>query len=54
MWDSNGTVAAGQFVVNGVAQTSGHEIDVTAANVANTVFNTRSSDGSDTLWLRFS
>ena len=28
LWDSNGTVAGGQFVVNGVPQTGGHEIDV--------------------------
>ncbi len=39
LWDSNGTVAGGQFEVNGVAQTGGHEIDVTPANVANTVFD---------------
>ncbi len=34
--DSNGTAAGGQFVVNGVAQTGGHEIDVTPGNVSNT------------------
>ena len=39
LWDSNGTVAGGQFVVNGVPQTGGHEIDVAPANVANTVFD---------------
>ncbi len=39
LWDSNGTVAGGEFVVNGVAQTAGHEIDVAPANVVNTVFD---------------
>ena len=33
LWDSNGSVAGGQFVVNGQAQTGGHEIDVAPANV---------------------
>ncbi|MDA9435038.1 hypothetical protein, partial [Bradyrhizobium sp. CCBAU 51627] len=33
LWDSNGTAASGQFVVNGAPQTGGHEIDVTPANV---------------------
>jgi len=48
LWDSNGTAAGGQFVVNGVAQTGGHEIDVTPANVANTVFDA-GLKGTDTL-----
>jgi hypothetical protein len=39
LWDSNGTLAGGQFVVNGVAQTRGHEIDVSPANVAGVVFD---------------
>src|ERR1700676_4120307 len=52
LWDSNGTVAAGQFVVNGVAQTGGHEIDVAPANAAGTVFNAGTAGGSDTLWAR--
>ena len=52
LWDSNGTVAGGQFVVNSVAQTSGHEIDVTPANVAGTVFDAGTSAGTDTLWAR--
>ena len=34
----NGTSATGQFKVSGVAQTGGHEIDVSPANVANVVF----------------
>ena len=52
LWDSNGTVAGGQFVVNGVPQTGGHEIDVSPANVANTVFEAGTAGGSDTLWAR--
>ena len=52
LWDSNGTVAGGQFVVNGVAQTGRHEIDVTPANVANTVFDAGTATGSDTLWAQ--
>ncbi len=52
LWDSNGTVAGGQFEVNGVAQTGGHEIDVTPANVANTVFDAGTVGGTDTLWAR--
>ena len=52
LWDSNGTVAGGQFVVNGTPQTSGHEIDVTPANVANTVFDVGTTGASDTLWAR--
>ena len=39
LWDSNGTVGGGQFMVNSVVQTGGHEIDVSPANVANTVFD---------------
>jgi hypothetical protein len=39
LWDSNGTAATGQFKVNGTPQTGGHEIDVTPANVVNSVFD---------------
>ena len=52
LWDSNGTTAGGQFVVNGVPQTGGHEIDVSPANVANTVFDAGTAGGTDTLWAR--
>ena len=52
MWDSNGTVAGGQFVVNGVAQTGGHEIDVQPDSVASTVFDAGTAGGTDTLWAR--
>ena len=49
LWDSNGTVAGGQFVVNGQAQTGGHEIDVAPANVGGTVFDVGTLGGTDTL-----
>ena len=52
MWDSKGTVAGGQFVVNGVAQTGGHEIDVQPVSVASTVFDVGTAGGTDTLWAR--
>jgi hypothetical protein len=52
LWDSIGTPAGGQFVVNGVAQTGGHEIDVSPANVANTVFNEGTTGNTDTLWAQ--
>ena len=52
LWDSKGTLAGGQFVVNGVPQTGGHEIDVSPANVANTVFDAGTAGGTDTLWAR--
>jgi hypothetical protein len=52
LWDSNGTVAGGQFVVNSAAQSGGHEIDVTPANVAGVVFDAGTSVGTDTLWAR--
>jgi hypothetical protein len=52
LWDSNGTVPGGQFVINGIAQTGGHEIDVMPADVANTVFDVGTLGGTDTLWAR--
>ena len=52
LWDSNGTAAAGQFVVNGTPQTGGHEIDVSPSNVANTVFDVGTLGGTDTLWAQ--
>jgi uncharacterized protein (DUF983 family) len=52
LWDSNGTVGGGQFMVNGVAQTGGHEIDVAPADVTNTVFNVGTLGGSDTLYAQ--
>ena len=52
LWDSKGTLAGGHFVVNGMAQTGGHEIDVSPANVANTVFDAGTAGGTDTLLAR--
>ena len=52
LWDSNGTPATGQFVVNGVPQTGNHTITVSPANVANTVFDEGSSGSSDKLWAQ--
>ena len=52
LWDSRARLAGGQFVVNGMAQTGGHEIDVSPANVANTVFDAGTAGGTDTLLAR--
>jgi hypothetical protein len=52
LWDSNGTAAGGQFVVNGIPQTGGREIDVSPANVAGAVFDAGTSGVTDTLWAR--
>jgi len=52
LWDSNGTPSGGELVVNGVGQTGGHEIDVAAANVNNTMYDVGSVAGTDELWAR--
>src|SRR6202043_1024049 len=52
LWDSNGTLGGGQFVVNGIAQTGGHEIDVALGNVASTAFDVGTLGGSDTLYAQ--
>jgi Lipase (class 3) len=52
VWDSNGTAARGQFVVNGVAQPANQVIDVAPANFANTAFDVGALGGSDTLMAR--
>ena len=52
LWDSQGTTFGGQFVVNGTPQTGGHEIDVSPADVTNTVFDVGTLGGTDTLWAR--
>jgi hypothetical protein len=52
LWDSNGTAATGQFKINGVAQTGGHEIDVSPASVANVVFNEGTTGNTDTVWAQ--
>ena len=52
LWDNNGTLASGHFVVNGVAQTGGHQINVSSGNLANTVFDVGTAGGTDTLYAR--
>jgi probable HAF family extracellular repeat protein len=52
LWDSNGTVGAGQFVINGVPQSGGHEIDVAPTDVAGTLFDVGTVGGTDTLWAQ--
>ena len=52
LWDSNGTASGGQFVINGVAQSGGHEIDVAPTDLAKTVFDVGMLGGTDTLWAQ--
>src|SRR6202012_1666073 len=52
LWDSDGTTAGGQFFVNGVAQTGGHQINVAPGAVAGATFHVGTSPGTDTLWAR--
>ena len=53
LWDSDGgTVAGGEFKINGVAQPGQQTINVSAANVANTVFDVGTLGGTDTLWAQ--
>lgn len=49
-WDSTADVLSGHFVVGGVAQGTGQNIDVTAAQLSSTTF--QSGSGSDSLWVR--
>ncbi|WP_298380269.1 hypothetical protein [uncultured Bradyrhizobium sp.] len=49
-WDSTADPASGHFVVAGVIQPAGQSIDVSAAQLANTSF--QSGSGSDDLWVR--
>ncbi|UGA44083.1 hypothetical protein HU230_0038690 [Bradyrhizobium quebecense] len=49
-WDSTTDPASGHFVVAGVTQPAGQSIDVSAAQLANTSF--QSGSGSDDLWVR--
>ncbi|MGY3532824.1 hypothetical protein [Bradyrhizobium sp. USDA 4452] len=49
-WDSTTDPASGHFVVAGVTQPAGQGIDVSAAQLANTSF--QSGSGSDDLWVR--
>ena len=50
--DAPGTVTGGQFVVNGVAQTGGQEVDLTPANVANTVYDVGTAGGTVFLYAQ--
>jgi hypothetical protein len=59
LWDSNGTAAGGRFVIGGVAQTGGHEIDITSGTVAalsqvpsGLVFDAGTASGTDMLWAQ--
>ena len=52
LWDTNGTAATGEFMVNGVALPAGQWVNVSPANVANTVFDVGTLGGSDTLYAR--
>ena len=49
-WDSTADPASGHWVVGGVAQGTNTAIDVTAAQLASTTF--QSGSGSDDLWVR--
>jgi beta-glucanase (GH16 family) len=49
-WDSTTDPASGHWVVNGVAQGTNQAIEVTAAQLAQTTF--QSGSGSDDLWVR--
>ena len=52
LWDTNGTAATGEFMVNNVALPAGQWVNVSPANVANTVFDVGTLGGSDTLYAR--
>src|SRR5262249_31516502 len=49
-WDSTADPSSGHWVVNGVAQGAGMAIDATAAQLAQTTF--QSGSGTDDLWVR--
>lgn len=49
-WDSTADPSSGHFVVGGVTQGANQTIDVTAAQLASTTF--QSGSGSDDLWVR--
>ena len=51
-WDSTADAASGHWMVNGVAQATGMAIDVTAAQLGQTTF--QSGSGTDDLWVRAS
>ena len=51
-WDSTTGPSSGSFMINGVSQDAGKAIEVSAAQLADTVFQSRS--GMDQLWVRVS
>jgi Ca2+-binding RTX toxin-like protein len=52
VYDGTDTPGSGYFVINGVAQTTGHAIDVSSTDLATTTFRTGSVPTTDTLWVR--
>jgi len=54
VWDDTSDPASGHFVVNGVAQSAGHPIDLTLAQVAQTVFQTAAAGSTDDVYVRVS
>src|SRR5260370_636938 len=52
VWDSTSDPSSGQWSINGVVQGTNVAIDVTAAQLASTTF--QSGSGSDDLWVRAS
>src|SRR5205814_2247762 len=52
LWDATTDAASGHWVVGGIAQDASTVIDVTAAQLASTRF--QSGSGSDDLWVRAS
>lgn len=51
LWDDFSGPNSGYFVVNGVAQTAGHAIDVSVSDLAHTSFQANGTS-SDSLWVR--
>ena len=54
VWDDTSDPASGHFVINGVAQSAGHPIDLTLAQVAQTVFQTAAAGSTDDVYVRVS
>lgn len=52
-WDDSAAAASGSWVVNGVAQTTNHAIDVAASDLANTVYRAGTT-ANDSIWVRAS
>jgi ABC-2 family transporter protein len=52
LWDSNGTIAGGRFVVGEVPQDGGRVIMLAPSDIANTVFHVGTLGGTDQLWAQ--